>query len=229
MAAPVIDLYTGDLPLRSNAPTFNTNQEDYLTWEVPMIGQMNTSVDFVNTKADEVVVNLGLTNADVVASAASAAASEVSAQNSAASSNYVGTWAGLTGAQVKGIRVSHDGAFWLLNENVADITTEEPTPTNTKWQFSSGTRWVQPTVLSKNSQSSIEISTPTSKALPAMIANDFIIIKNSKTSTDELTITNSTYTIVGTALTKAPDDFILRPGDTASFMAKSPTVLEAVQ
>lgn len=230
MAAPEIDLYTGDLPLRSQPLTFSVNQENYLTWEVPMIGQMNTSVSFVNDKAVEVEDNLLLTNNDVVTSAENAAESLQYSQDSAASANYVGTWIGQTGSAIAGISVGHDGAFWRLNVALADITASEPTPNNSDWSFSSGTRWVQPSVIPANSQSFVTTIAATDRQLPTMVANDFLYVKSSASSSDDLRLLNGIYSIVSTTKTLiSTDNLVLKPGEAISLMCVNSTTLEVVK
>lgn len=60
------------------------------------------------------------------ASASSASASDSSAMVSMASANFKGEWSGLTGALAKPASVAHQGRFWLLLNNLADVTTAVP-------------------------------------------------------------------------------------------------------
>lgn len=75
------------------------------------------------------------TNAFTNATAANeSAATAVSSANSAASAaevamgatNFKGLWDDLTGALAKPATVKHDGRFWLLLNNLANVTTSEP-------------------------------------------------------------------------------------------------------
>lgn len=73
--------------------------------------------------------------------AAAQAATAVSAANGAASAsevaigatNFKGLWSSLTGALAKPATVKHDGRFWLLLNNLADVTASEPSGSNADW------------------------------------------------------------------------------------------------
>jgi hypothetical protein len=80
---------------------------------------------------------------DAAGSAGSAATSETNAAGHAtdaetakdlaqAAANYVGKWSAQTGAALTGISVSHNGAFYALSEDLADITAKEP-GVDTEW------------------------------------------------------------------------------------------------
>ena len=83
--------------------------------------------------------------ADAATSAAAAAASASAAADSAteaaasetvclSSSNYIGEWGDQTGAHLIPTSVSHNGEYWMLIQNVADITTQEPGSSPTYWK-----------------------------------------------------------------------------------------------
>lgn len=71
---------------------------------------------------------------DAAASAAAAAGSAAAAANSAstatanvaAASNFKGAWGSLAGALAKPASVSHNGAVWLLLNDLADVATSQP-------------------------------------------------------------------------------------------------------
>lgn len=54
--------------------------------------------------------------------------------------NYSGEWGDLTGALNIPAAVHHDGVLWLLLSNLADVTTSEPSDTNSDWKRASETR-----------------------------------------------------------------------------------------
>lgn len=57
--------------------------------------------------------------------------------NSVATSNFKGTWNSLTGALSKPASVFHNNSYWILLENILDITLSEPSDLNTDWLKSS--------------------------------------------------------------------------------------------
>ena len=76
---------------------------------------------------------------DALASKNAAALSEA---NAAASANFKGAWSSLTGAIAKPASVSHNGAYWALLNNLADVTASQPGVT-ADWAFVSGAFPVQ--------------------------------------------------------------------------------------
>ncbi len=78
---------------------------------------------------------------DALESAIAALASKTAAAgaeaNVAALSNFKGTWASLTGALAKPASVFHAGAFWMLLNNLADVTTSQP-GVSADWQVVGG-------------------------------------------------------------------------------------------
>ena len=67
---------------------------------------------------------------DAQGSAVAAAVSETNAAtseaNAAAMANFKGLWSALTGPLNKPASVDHNGAFWALLNNLADVTTSQP-------------------------------------------------------------------------------------------------------
>ena len=47
---------------------------------------------------------------------------------------YAGTWSALSGSLDEPAYVLHDGTYWLLLVNLADVTTSEPSESNSDWQ-----------------------------------------------------------------------------------------------
>ena len=88
-----------------------------------MAGQMNTVAGEINAAI-----------APVAGQVAAVAASEA---NTAAFANFKGAWSALTGALAKPASVFHNGAFWALLNNLADVTASQPGVTS-DWQVCGG-------------------------------------------------------------------------------------------
>jgi hypothetical protein len=121
MTVPLITVFTGDSPNRNtqDATTFTLNSIDWLDYQLVQIADTNTAITEINNTATTI-------NNDAIAAANSAASAATSADNAAASANFVGAWVGQTGAANKPYSVSHKGDTWLLENNLADVTTSEP-------------------------------------------------------------------------------------------------------
>lgn len=101
------------------SPTFNT---DAYTFGSGMPGV----VSGIDAQVQNAFANATAANESALASAASAAASDQAASVSLASANFKGQWSGLTGALSKPASTSHAGRFWLLLDNLADVTAAVP-------------------------------------------------------------------------------------------------------
>lgn len=88
-----------------------------------MAGQMNTVAGEINAAI-----------APVAGQVAAVAASEA---NTAAFANFKGAWSALTGALAKPASVFHNGAFWALLNNLADVAASQPGVTS-DWQVCGG-------------------------------------------------------------------------------------------
>jgi len=51
-----------------------------------------------------------------------------------AAANFAGYWSELTGEKSKHISVHHDSKFWVLMVDLADVTTSEPSASNSDWE-----------------------------------------------------------------------------------------------
>jgi hypothetical protein len=164
----------------------------------------------------------------------SANASATSASSAAAVANFKGLWSGLTGAQLKGISVLHNGAYWVLLNDLANVALSEPSPSNTDWAFSSGTRWRTPytasgTLAANSFSTTIATSSPCVMNLPTMSVNDFIAIHNSPVSTQKVTLANASYTIRGKYFTASPgDDLVLAADEVAYLVCVATNILEVI-
>ena len=215
-------------PSRADTPaTFDDDADQFASDLVTWTGEVNTLQTDVNAK--QVLAD---------ASATAAAVSETNAAASAASassiSSFKGEWSTLTGALAKPSAVLHSGAYWVLLNDLADVTASEPTSANADWAFASGTRWVTPytatATLAKNSQNTIiATSGAADMSLPTFATNDFVVLHNSPASTQAVRILNTTYTIRGGGgSATSSDNIVVGAGDTVHLVAVSASILEAV-
>ena len=116
-------------PALSERATGTYNASAY-AFGTHMADTFNAELDAV---AENVVHNAGEAAASAVASAASAVASAGSAAAAAIArdatfnaANFKGDWATLTGALNLPASVRHNGRFWLLVANVADVAAAVP-------------------------------------------------------------------------------------------------------
>ena len=123
MPVPAPPPIAGAPPVPNSAleePTFDAQFEAFLQW------LDNDAQPGMNAAVESVSIN--------AADAAAAAATAVqSANNATAASdvaigaiNFKGMWASLTGALAKPATVKHNGRFWLLLNNLANVTTSQP-------------------------------------------------------------------------------------------------------
>ena len=113
-AAPVVPLYP---PLGS--ATFNADAYAYGT-------AMPGVVDGINDLADNAHTNALSANESATAAQQSALDASNAAAPALAAANYKGLWGDLTGALSKPACVKHEGRFWMLLSNLADVAVSEP-------------------------------------------------------------------------------------------------------
>lgn len=218
-----------DFPLPTDSPEdFDDKAYDCF----PYVAAAATNA-YANAQAAETAATASAGSA--TNSANSATASEVSRQAADAVSNYKGEWSSLTGALAKPATVSNGGAFWALVNNLANVASSQPSPSNADWRFVSGTRWL-PTYTSSaniipNAYSPVQATvSPVNMTLVSMTAGDFVVVQNSQISTQTVTIVNTLYTIRGSAGSiSSGTDIVLNPGDTAHFRVAESNILEAVE
>jgi hypothetical protein len=61
-------------------------------------------------------------------------AAEAAGASAVAAANFEGNWSDLTGALNVPASVLHSGQFWMLLDNLLDVTASEPDESNTDWQ-----------------------------------------------------------------------------------------------
>jgi len=118
-------------PSRNDSPSDFTDKADAFLGALPTFqSELNTYADEAN--ALKTAVNTSESNA--AESALDAQEAETAAENfadsAAGAANFVGAWATLTGALTVPSSVSHIGAVWVLTQDIADVTAEEPGASN---------------------------------------------------------------------------------------------------
>ena len=132
-------------PSRDDPANFRTRADAFVDWlgnDLPdeidaFSAEVNTWASEANSLAT--TVNGYKTAAEAAAEAAETAAEAAQAEAEAAeavalaAANYLGEWGDQTGAATVPSSVSHNDVFYLLTEDIADITAEEP-GVSAKWQ-----------------------------------------------------------------------------------------------
>jgi hypothetical protein len=109
------------------APAVTDSTADFNSKAFSLVAALSTFVTQANTLASEAE-----TDAETAEDAATDA---VAAQAVAmAAANYVGAWSSLSGAKTVPLSVSHSGEFWMLTQNIADVTTQTPAGGSSYWQ-----------------------------------------------------------------------------------------------
>lgn len=89
-------------------------------------GEALASATSASDSAATATTKAGEASASAIAAAADAVDAETAADVAMAAANYVGAWAGLTGALSPKASTTHNGSAWLLEYAVADVTLEVP-------------------------------------------------------------------------------------------------------
>jgi hypothetical protein len=107
-------------PQTSDPSNFDARADTMLGVELPrLVTQINAVVAYLNGLSTSVTTST--TDAQAAATLA------VSLQTSAiALANFKGNWSALTGALAIPASVLHNGALWLLNTSLANVTTATP-------------------------------------------------------------------------------------------------------
>lgn len=103
----------------ASLPTFGDELNEFATDANALALQVQTDKDSV----DEIYSDMqGLENV-----------MEGIYNNSVATSNFKGVWASLTGALSKPASTFHNGSYWILLNNLTNVTSSEPSDSNTDW------------------------------------------------------------------------------------------------
>jgi len=120
MTAPLIPIFNGTVPIRTQAPAvFANNAGLWLSYQSGIASSYNGLATYINALAITMDAN------GIIASDSAVAAT--------AAANFKGEWNTLTGAINIPASVSHQDTVWLLLENNADVTSIEPS-VSPKWQ-----------------------------------------------------------------------------------------------
>ena len=226
-----------ELPPAPNSATdspaeFDTKANNTVAAQVVMIPQINTANAWAETTAQEVYDNALEANDRAVDSENSAIASSLSAALSAGSANYEGEWSTLTGSLSKPSSVNHNGSYWVLNVDLADVTASEPSTTNTDWSLLSSYRWKVISTsggITPNSYELCTAATELTRTMPTLFEGDFVVLNNSPQSAANVRIPITGITIYGNKDTLVDGDFlILEAGDTAHIAAETSTIMRFV-
>lgn len=120
-------------PSSSDPVNFNSRADGFLGALPVFVTETNTVAGEVQANATDAAGSAASSSAQAVDAAASASAAAASANTAALTANFKGAWAGLTGALAKPAAVLHNGAYWLLLNNLANVTTSQPGVT-ADWQ-----------------------------------------------------------------------------------------------
>jgi hypothetical protein len=219
MAITPLPLYGGTAPNRAQSQSeFNTNMASWISYTTTFQPAYNTFATQANALAVEVEDLKDLTMTFRDAAASSAAAADSSQNLAAASADYKGLWSAQTGAANKPYSVFHNGSFWALNNNLANVTTQEPSLTNANWQFISGTRWqltrTASFTVAKNAMENVSATAAVINAtLPTLNAGDFICVSNNANSTQNVLLIKPSVTALSNrGVAGVSDNIIILPG-----------------
>ena len=126
MAYPTISTLP-PAPQRTDTPTDFSDKAD--AWVSALAGwtvETNIAGDYIEQAAVDA-------EQDALTAAQAASDAEASAFAAASSANFAGEWSSLTGAYNVPTSVFHNNTYWNLVNDVADITTSEPSSGNTDW------------------------------------------------------------------------------------------------
>lgn len=228
MTITAVPIYGGTVPDRKTQ-TPSQFVDNAIAWTSYQAANLGPGINTTVVDIDAVAVQI---DADKVAAATSALSALNSEAAAAASANFKGDWSAQTGTANKPYSVKNDGAIWALVNNLADVTTSEPTVGNADWAFLSGTRWLNVTAsaaLPNNSMIAVVATgAEVDVSLPAFALDDFFIVQNSRNSTQTVRITNASYTIIGNTTLTAGDNIVLPRGGVVHLRANSTTELEIV-
>ena len=136
MTAPAITPYTGGVPQRTDPVNFSEYTDTWIFYQSELPVEYNS----LSLYLDNLAIAVDEDAAEAAASAAAAASSETIALGAA---NFKGIWSNLSGALNIPASVEHEGAVYLLLNNLADVTLSEPSVTS-DWLNITGEKYVTP-------------------------------------------------------------------------------------
>lgn len=118
------------VPQRSDRANFAARGDAVLGWMPGGVNGINSNIGYLESSLDFLDQEVAATEANVSASEELLALTTEQAEIAGFTANYKGQWSTLTGALNKPAAVGHGGLFWLLVNNLANVTTSEPGMTN---------------------------------------------------------------------------------------------------
>ena len=221
-----------ELPPAPNSATdtpseFDTKANNTVAAQVNMIPQINTANAWAQETAQQVYNN-------ALEAEQRATQSSDSASISTSSANFKGNWSDLTGQLLMPASVFHNGAYWQLLYSLADVTLSEPSTDSAYWAFISGSDFIYTTTSTTiPAGAKIQVSAFTAAVdidLPAGIpVGKTVTLRNNINSTQQVRLTNSTYSIVGNGGSLvAGDNLIFAAGVTKTLVCRATNILEII-
>ncbi len=124
-------------PSRQDPANFSDRADEFL-------GALPTFATEANALAADVTADEATASAAAISAAASAVTAAASEANIIALANFKGEWSSLTGALNKPASVFHNGTYWALLNNLANVTTSQP-GVSADWQVAGGAFPIVPT------------------------------------------------------------------------------------
>lgn len=118
------------VPQRSDRANFAARGDAVLGWMPGGVNGINTNIEYLEDSLDYIDQEVAATGANVSASDELLALTTQQAEIAGFTANFKGQWSTLTGALNKPAAVSNGGLFWLLLNDLANVTTSEPGMTN---------------------------------------------------------------------------------------------------
>lgn len=114
-------------PTRTDPSTFSTRADAFVGAIEDMPAEVNTWAGEANTLKTEM-------NADATTATDAKNIAIIAQDKAVSSANFKGNWSDLTGALNIPASVLHNGTYWMLVSNLADVTASEPSDINVDWE-----------------------------------------------------------------------------------------------
>jgi len=222
MTAPLIPVFAGTVPKRTQSPSdFSNNADAWLSYQSPLAAKYNDLAVY----SDNLAVTV---DADATQAGQSATSAQQSAAIANASANFKGLWGDLTGAANVPYSVFHEASYWQLLTDLANVQSSEPSVANANWARLSASPWDIITTAGTSFVNSYELvltASDITRNLPTFSAGQFLVMNNSPQSDGNVTIPASGITIYAkSGLLNSGDNLILRAGETVHIAADSATI-----
>jgi hypothetical protein len=178
----VIPEFTGTRPDKDTqtAEVFDTNMQDWVDYEdtlAPAINtwktQANNTKDDINQGVTDAQTQVGLAEEQVSLAAAQADAAEEAKLVAMAAANFKGNWEDQAGAASIPYSVWDVDAYWMLVNDLADVTASRPGDTSSDWQKIEAIRTVRVPTATSPVTGDTNVS-----ATPELIATGYANIYN---------------------------------------------------